>query len=86
MTSTIARLCERFILNKIIDHIEENKIIVKQQSGFRSYRQTKDNILAICQRNMDDFNRKKKNCVIFFDIAKAFDKICHNGHLHKLKN
>ena len=25
-----------------------------------------------------------KNCVIFFDITKAFDKIWHNGLLYKL--
>lgn len=85
LTSTIARLCERFILEEILDHIKTNKIIIKQQSGFRSYRQTKDNILTICQRNIESFNQKKKNCVIFFDIKKAFDKVWHNGLLYKLK-
>ena len=58
---------------EINSHLKKNKIIIKQQSGFRSFRQTKDNIFAICQRNIEAFNTKKKNCVIFFDISKAFD-------------
>jgi retron-type reverse transcriptase len=61
-----------------------NNIIVKQQSGFRAHRQIKDNIFNLCQKNLEAFNRKMKNCVIFFDITKAFDKIWHNGLLYKL--
>ena len=57
---------------------------MKQQSGFRAHRQTKDNIFNLCQKNLESFNRKMKNCIIFFDITKAFDKIWHNGLLFKL--
>jgi hypothetical protein len=85
ITSCVARLCERFILIEINEHLKENKIIIKQQSGFRSFRQTKDNIFAICQRSLEAFNTKNKNCVIFFDISKAFDKIWQNGSLFKMK-
>jgi hypothetical protein len=84
ITSCIARLCERFILSDINDHLKNNNIIIKQQSGFRSFRQTKDNIFAICQRNLEAFNSRKKNCVIFFDISKAFDKIWQNGLLFNM--
>ena len=84
ITSCITRLCEPFILIEISEHLKKNKIIIKQQSGFRSFRQTKDNILAICQRNLEAFNLKKKNCVIFFDISKAFDKIWQKGLLFKM--
>ncbi len=86
LTSSLARLCERFILTQINDHLTKNKIIIKEQSGFRPHRQTKDNILTICQRNIQAFNQKKKNCTIFFDINKAFDKVWHLGLIKKLKD
>jgi hypothetical protein len=72
------------VLININEHLSKNKIIIKQQSGFRAHRQTKDNLFYLCQRNVEAFNRKMKNCVIFFDISKAFDKVCHNGLLFKL--
>jgi hypothetical protein len=44
ITNCLARLCERVLLISINDHLKKNKIKVKQQSGFRSHRQTKDNL------------------------------------------
>ena len=85
LTSCISRLGERFILLEISKHLSENKIIIKQQSGFRSFRQTKDNILCICQRNLEFLNKKQQNCTIFFDISKAFDKVWQLGLLYKMK-
>jgi exonuclease III len=66
ITSCIARLCERFILHEISDHLKKNNIIIRQQSGFRSFRQTKDNIFAICQRSLEAFNTKKKKLCNFY--------------------
>ena len=86
LTNCMSRLCERVILIRIQEHLKKNNILVKEQSGFRSHRQTKDNLFNLCQRNFEAFNRKMKNCVVFFDISKAFDKVWHSGLLFKLKN
>ena len=85
LTNCIARLCERFVLLMINTHLKKKNIIVKEQSGFRAHRQTKDNLFTICQHNFQAFNKKKKNCVVFFDISKAFDKVWHLGLLYKMK-
>lgn len=84
LTNCLARLCERFVLEEIQEHLKNEKIIIKEQSGFRVKRQTKDNIFSVCQRNLEAFNRKKNSCVVFFDISKAFDKVWHNGLLYKM--
>jgi hypothetical protein len=86
LTNCLSRECERVLLIKINEHLVKNKIIVKQQSGFRAHRQTKDNLFYLFQKNMEAFNRKMQNCVIFFDISKAFDKVWHNGLVFKLIN
>ena len=64
--------------------MKDNKLIIKQQSGFRSHRSTKDNIFFLSQTILESFNRKKKVCGIFFDIASAFDKVWHKGLIYKL--
>jgi hypothetical protein len=71
---SLAKLAEKMIANKLKDFLSKNNIIIKQQSGFRAFRQTKDNIFFITQKTIEQFNRRKKVCGIFFDIAAAFDK------------
>ena len=44
ITSSIAKLNERLIKNRLYKFIESNNLLVKFQSGFRKHRQTKDNI------------------------------------------
>ena len=77
ITSCMAKVFEKLALNRIKDHLKENNIILKNQSGFRERRQTKDNIFNITQKVLESFNRDKKVCCIFFDISAAFDKAWH---------
>jgi len=42
ITSCIAKVFEKLVLNRIKLHLKENNIIIKNQSGFRENRQTKD--------------------------------------------
>ena len=84
LTSNLAKISEKLMGLKLKEFLKMNKIIIKQQSGFRECRQTKDNICFITQKTIEQFNRGKKVCAIFFDIASAFDKVWHNGLLYKL--
>jgi hypothetical protein len=86
MTSCIAKLCEKMILNRINKFLKDNKIIIVQQSGFRKHRQTKDNILFLLQKIQESFKRKKKVLSFFFDISQAFDKVWHAGIIFKVIN
>ena len=84
LTSCLGKLAERLMLKKIKDFMDKNKIIIKHQSGFRQYRQTRDNIFFLTQKGIESINRGKKMCAIFFDIASAFDKIWHEGVIYKM--
>jgi hypothetical protein len=84
LTSNLAKLTEKLMSIKLKEFLKKNNIIIKQQSGFRANRQTKDNICLITQKIIEQFNRGKKVCRIFFDIASAFDKVWHKGIIYKL--
>ena len=84
LTSCLAKLAERLMLIKFKEFLDKNKIIIKQQSGFRQKRQTKDNIFFLTQKAIETLNRGKRMCTIFFDIASAFDKVWHDGLIYKL--
>ena len=83
-TPCLAKLFEKLIYGRLEQHLDSNKIIINSQSGFRKNRSTKDNIFHLTQKVLESFNRKKKVCAIFFDIAAAFDKVWHNGLIYKL--
>jgi len=84
MNSCLSKLCEKLILTRIKNHLKINNIIIKQQSGFRQHRQTKDNLLFLIQKIQETLTRKKKVISFFFDISQAFDKIWHDGLIFKL--
>ena len=83
-TPYLARLFERMVLHRLNIHLKTNNIIIANQSGFRRNRQTQDNLLYIIQNSQEAFNCDEKAHTIFFDVAAAFDKVWHNGLLHKL--
>ena len=72
------------MLIKIKEFLDKNKIIIKQQSGFRQKRQTKVNIFFLTQKALEALNRGKKMYTFFFVIASAFDKVWHDGLIYKL--
>ena len=84
LTSCIAKLAEKLVYSRISDFLKANNIIITQQSVFCQKRQTKDNLIHLIQKSIEQFNRRKKVCAIFFDIASAFDKVWHNGLIYKL--
>jgi hypothetical protein len=75
VTSCLGKLAEKLIRKRLCDFLQENNLIIDQQSGFRKQRQTKDNIIHIIQKSLESFKRKKKVCAIFLEIAAAFDKV-----------
>jgi hypothetical protein len=69
LTSCLAKVAERLMLTKIKEFLDKNKIIIKQQSGFRQKRQTKDNIFCLTQKAIETLNRGKK-CAQSFLILR----------------
>ena len=86
LTSCIGKVVERVLRDRLYKILEERGVIVKEQSGFRSRRGATDNLIFFTQKIAEATSRRKKVCGIFFDIAKAFDKVWHAGLLHKLNN
>ena len=83
-TPCLMKTYEKIILKRLKNFLDENNILIKQQSGFRTHRQTRDNLYFMNQKILEAFGKKQKVCCIFFDIQAAFDKVWHNGLLFKL--
>jgi hypothetical protein len=84
LLSTMSKILERVLLNRINEHLEDNNIIPNQQCGFRTGRSTSHQLIKVIKEAKQNINRKKSTGMIFLDVEKAFDRVWHNGLLYKM--
>ncbi len=84
MTSCVGKLAERLIKARLYSHLENNNLIVTQQSGFRNERGAADNLFTFTQKIAEKLATGNEAVGIFFDISKAFDRVWHKGLVSKM--
>ena len=82
------KIFERLIFNSLFEYIDENELLIPNQSGFRP--------LDCCVNQLPSVNHEIfSNCdcdppkdirAVFLDISKAFDKIWLHGLIFKIKS
>ena len=66
-------------------YIIENNLISENQSGFKPGDSCVNQLLAITHEIFSSFDDNYEVRGVFPDISKAFDKVWHEGIIHKLK-
>lgn len=84
LLSSLNKLIEKVIKNRLDQHIEEHNILRNEQFGFRNYHSTIAQLARICDNATDAFNLNKYTGLALFDIEKAFDTMWQNGLIYKL--
>jgi len=84
LLSVFAKLFEKCILNLMLDHELDHKILIDQQFGFRSKHSTTQQLMRIVEFITIRFNENKSTGMVLLDIEKAFDSVWHDALLHKL--
>ena len=84
LISSIMKLFERVIEQRLRSHLEHIGFINKHQSGFRKANSTDDRPFRLSQSIMESFNRGEHVVAAFLDVAKVFDNVWHNGLRFKI--
>ena len=84
LISSIMKLFERVIEQRLRPHLEHIGFINKHQSGFRRATSTDDHLFRLSQSIMESFNRGEHVVAAFLDVEKAFDSVWHNGLRYKI--
>ena len=79
LMSSIIKLFERVIEQRVRSYPEDIGLVNKYQSDFRQNKSTDDHFFRISQSVMESFNRGEHVVAAFLDVEKAFDSVWHNG-------
>ena len=79
LISSIMKLFERVIEQRLRSHLEYIGFINKRQSGFRKAKSIDDHLFRLSQSMMESFNRGERVELLFLTSKKPFDNVWHNG-------
>ena len=84
LISSVMKLFERVIEQRLRSHLEHLGFINRHQSGFRNAKSTDDHLFRLSQSITESINRGEHVVVAFLDVEKAFDNVWHNGLRFKI--
>ena len=82
----VSKVFEKLVYNRIVDRLEKCGLFSDFQYGFRSSRSTADLLTVVSERIARTFNRSGATQAVELVTSKIFDKVWHDGLLHKLKS
>lgn len=85
LTSTICKIHEKMIANRLYWYFENNNLFKPEQAGFRRAHSTADQMLRLHDSIEKGFSHSHATLAVFLDFSKAFDMVWINGLLYKLR-
>ena len=79
------KLLEKIVFDHVYSYLNTQNLLSKNQSGFRPGDSTIYQLISITSNIYESFEKYDETRAIFLDISKAFDKVWHEGVIHKLK-
>lgn len=86
LLTTLSKVTEKVILQRVADFVDENHILPDEQFGFRKDHDTVMQLARVKGLIAKGINRRKtvRTGAVFLDVQKAFDKVWHDGLLYKM--
>ena len=85
LTATLCKVMEKMVANRLQWYLEKNAIFTKNQSGFRKYKSTIDQILKLQDTILKKLKNKEQVLAVFIDFERAYDMLHVPTLLQKLK-
>ncbi|GBN47667.1 putative RNA-directed DNA polymerase from transposon BS [Araneus ventricosus] len=81
LLSCLCKVFESVLLRRLSQFLDDNNLIISYQFGFQKQLSTNDQLVRVTELIDDGFEKSETTGALFLDIAKAFDKIWHDGLL-----
>lgn len=80
----LSKVVERIILNRLNEETAIPNVIPDHQFGFRAKHSTEHQVLRVVNQITTGFNNRDATGALFIDITRAFDRVWHQGLIHKM--
>ena len=80
-----SKIIERLVHNQLYEYLENNKLLISQQYGFRKNRSTDRAVTLLTDYIRSNMDSRCCTGAIYIDLKKAFDTVDHGVLLSKLK-
>ena len=84
LTSCLCKTMERMVNERLVHHLERNRILTKFQCGFRNDMSTTDQLVRLDTYIRDALIDNDHAVAVFFDLHKAYDTTWKHGILRDL--
>ncbi|GFR33671.1 probable RNA-directed DNA polymerase from transposon BS [Trichonephila clavata] len=74
----LSKIAEKIILARLNDHLDNHKILIPEQHGFRPRLSTSHQLLRVVEFIKEANDRNQCTAAVFLDIQKAFDRVWHS--------
>lgn len=86
LISTFSKIIEKIVLERLLKHLEQNKLLTNKQHGFLKGRSTATALTQLIEYVIDQLEEGRTAACLFLDFSKAFDCLNHDQLLRKLEN
>ncbi|GBP66279.1 Probable RNA-directed DNA polymerase from transposon BS [Eumeta japonica] len=82
LLSGLGKLFEKILKTRLSDHLLGKGLIIDEQFGFRPAHSCPQQVLRLVEYVSEGFETERSTVAIFFDVAKAFDRVWQAANRH----
>lgn len=84
--SSLAKLVEKFVADRLIEHIHGNNLFEPLQSAYRQFCSVETALLKVQDDILRSLDQRKGVLLLLLDLSAAFDTVDHGLLLHTLEH